>query len=107
MSFIKIDMYDGNKKAKIMLLFYMDSIYWTSQNLFIEFHSCISVNKENLGRPICQYGVRMADFKKWREDPSNGGDDFEMEGDGGGSCLIMTFSLEGWCYKLYSYRKQE
>ena len=33
-----------------MLLFYMDSIYWTW------FHSCISVNKENLGWSICQEG---------------------------------------------------
>ena len=33
-----------NRKANVMLLFYMDSIYWTY---------CISANKENLGWLIC------------------------------------------------------
>ena len=37
-----------NEKANIMLLFYMDSIYWTW------LHSCIPVNKKNFGWPICR-----------------------------------------------------
>ena len=51
-----------------MLLFYMDSIYWTW------FHSCNSVNKENLGWLIYRkvMGEGRGILRNGR-DPSNGG----------------------------------
>ena len=50
----------------------------------------ISVNKENLGWPICQYGWGMGDFKKWG-DLSNEGDGFEMGG--GGDTPLQTMFI--------------
>ena len=58
-----------------MLLFYIDSIYWTW------FHSCVSVNKENLWWSICCEDGGMGDFK-------NGGNPWN-KGEGGGWILRM------------------
>ena len=54
----------------------MNSIHWTW------FHSCISVNTENLGWRIFQLSWGMEDIKKWGDPISGGG--FEMERGGGG-----------------------